>query len=107
MGLAKQQEMEATMTNIYNQLARSGLLLSDLSNRILSGKPPCIEEIVMALVIGSMDCDALTKSGDSDDWNIRRISRQLLTIAFLSALAIDCCHDTDGSTSTTIDPQLI
>jgi hypothetical protein len=76
-------------TAILNQLAHSGLLPESLSAAILAGDVPPIDEIVTALVIGAMDCEAMARTGRLMDWAERRLARQLLTIVFLAAIATD------------------
>jgi hypothetical protein len=71
---------------IYDQLARSGVLPDDLSESILSGVVPPLEEIVMPLVICSMDCHAMTDCDSKSTWTERRLARQCLVIAFLTAI---------------------
>jgi hypothetical protein len=71
---------------IYGQLARSGLLPDDLSESILSGTVPPLEEIVMPLVICALDCHALTYGDTKSTWTEKRIARQCLVIAFLTAI---------------------
>ena len=71
---------------INGQLARSGLLPDDLSAAILSGSVPPVEDIVTHLVICALDCHALTYGDAKSTWTERRIARQCLVIAFLTAL---------------------
>jgi len=73
---------------IYGQLARSGVLPDDLSGAILSGTVPPLEEIVMPLVICAMDCHALTYGDAKSTWTEKRIARQCLVIAFLTAILV-------------------
>jgi hypothetical protein len=73
---------------IIDQLAHSGLLVDDaLVAAILSDNPPPMEEIILALVIGVMDCEAVVRGDAKSSWNERRIARQCLAVAFLSAIA--------------------
>ena len=77
------------MNNILVQAARNSTLLpEDLSAAILAGNTPPVEEIVMALVIGAMDAEALVRGDPKSDWNERSIARQCLAVAFLSAMAV-------------------
>ena len=76
------------MNSILVQLAHSTLLPDDLAKPILAGNTPPTEEIVMALVIGAMDAEALVRADSKSSWNERRIARQCLAVAFLSAMAI-------------------
>jgi hypothetical protein len=76
------------MNAILDQLARSGLLVDDdMVAAIFAGNVPPLEELVMALVIGAMDCEAVVKGDPKSTWNERRIARACLTIAFLAAIA--------------------
>ena len=77
------------MKHILDQLARNSILLPDhLAKPILAGNTPPTEEIVMALVIGAMDAEALVRADSKSSWNERRIARQCLAAAFLSAMAV-------------------
>jgi hypothetical protein len=76
-------------TAILDQLARSGLLPESLSAAILAGDVPPTDEIVTALVIGAMDSEAMARAGRLMDWAERRLSRQLLTIVFLTVIAAE------------------
>jgi hypothetical protein len=74
--------------NILGQLAQTTLLPEEMSAAILVGgdHAPSVEDIVMALVVGARDCEAMTRNDLKASWNERRIARQVLTVAFLSAL---------------------
>jgi hypothetical protein len=72
--------------NILDQLARSTLLPEDLSDEILAGHEPPMEKVVMALVIGSLDCQAMVVGDDGATINEKRIARAVAIVAFLSAL---------------------
>jgi hypothetical protein len=77
------------MKHILDQLARNSTLLpGDQATAILAGNTPPIEDIVIALVIGSLDCEATVRNDPASTWNERRIARQCLAVAFLSALAV-------------------
>jgi hypothetical protein len=77
------------MKHILDQLARNSILLPDhLAKPILAGNTPPIEEIVMAMLIGSLDCEATVRNDPASTWNERRIARQCLAAAFLSAMAV-------------------
>ena len=80
------------MKRILGQLARSGLLWNDaMAGAILAGKAPPLEEIVLALVIGALDAEAVVRGDPKSTWNERRIARQCLAVAFLGAIA--CVRD--------------
>jgi hypothetical protein len=71
---------------IYDQLARTGLLPEGLSAAILAGDTPPLEDIVLNMLICSMDCHAMTECDVKSTWTERRIARQCLVIAFLTAI---------------------
>ncbi|MGJ5818792.1 hypothetical protein [Paludibaculum fermentans] len=76
------------MKRILDQLARSGLLWDErMVAAIFAGNAPPLEEIVLAVVIGAMDAEIMVRSDETSTWNERRIARQALAIAFLSAIA--------------------
>jgi hypothetical protein len=77
------------MNNILGQLAyNTGLLPDDTATAILAGDMPPIEEIVMALVTGAMDAQAVVVGDPQSTWNDKRLARMALAVAFLSAMAI-------------------
>ena len=77
------------MNNVIDQLARNtGLLPDDLATAILAGNTPPIEEIVMALVIGAMDAQAVVVGDPQSTWNEKRLARMTLAVAFLAAMAV-------------------
>jgi hypothetical protein len=76
------------MKRILDQLARSGLLVDDeMVAAIFVGNIPPLEEIVLALVIGALDAEAVVRGDPTSTWNHRRIARQGLALAFLAAIA--------------------
>jgi len=76
------------MRRIFDQLARSGLLWDDDTvTAILAGSVPPLEEVAFALVIGAMDAEATVRGDPTSTWNEKRIARQCLAVAFLSAIA--------------------
>jgi hypothetical protein len=76
------------MRKLLDQLARSTLLCDDaMVAAIFSGDPPPMDEIVLALVIGAMDAEAVVRGDAQSTWNEKRIARQILAIGFLSAIA--------------------
>jgi hypothetical protein len=77
------------MNNILDQLARNtGLLPNDLATAILTGDPPPVEDILLALVIASMDAHAVIVGDPESSWNEKRQARMALAVAFLAAMAI-------------------
>jgi len=77
------------MKAIIDQLARNTELLPDyLSKAILAGKTPPVDEIVMPLVIGVMDAHAVIVGSQESSWDEKRMSRMVLAVAFLAAMAI-------------------
>jgi hypothetical protein len=72
--------------NILDQLARTRLLSPVVSEAILNGNPPALEEVVMSLLIGTMDAEAMTRCDQESTWTEKRTARQGLIIAFLLAL---------------------
>lgn len=84
------------MKAILDQLARSGLLFDDdMVAGIFAGNAPVIEELVTALVVGAMDCETTVRNDSTSTWNERRIARQCLAIAFLTA--IGCTREQEDS----------
>jgi len=74
------------LVDILDKLARSTLLPEDLSEEILAGAEPPLEKIVMALVIGSLDCHGTLVADERATMNEKRIARAVATVAFLVAL---------------------
>jgi hypothetical protein len=76
------------MNALLNQLARSGLLFDDdMVAAIFAGNVPSLENVVTDLVIGVMDCEAVVGGDTKSTWNEKRIARQCLAVAFLTAIA--------------------
>jgi hypothetical protein len=71
---------------IYGQLARTNLLPDDVAAPILAGNVPPLEGILMPLLIGAMDCEAMIGCDSKSTWNERRLARQCLILAFLLAI---------------------
>jgi hypothetical protein len=71
---------------VYGQLARTNLLSQSQASEILAGNPPPLEDIIMALLIGAMDCEKMIGCDPKSTWNERRITRQCLILAFLLAI---------------------
>lgn len=70
-------------------LARSTLLPPYISQPILAGNPPPLPEVVDALLIHALDCDATVAGDSKSTMNERRIARAVATVAFVAALAIE------------------
>lgn len=66
------------MNRVLDQLARTGLLPTDLAGEILAGKVPPTSEVTLHLVIAAMDAHSLTDNDPKSSWTERRISRQNL-----------------------------
>jgi hypothetical protein len=75
-----------TKNVVLDQLARSTLLPEALSAEILAGAEPPVAEIVTALVIGVLDCEATLFNDTRATLNEKRISRAITTVAFLAAV---------------------
>jgi hypothetical protein len=75
------------MNAIFGQLARTRLLDDKMSAAILAGTIPSMEEIVLQLVIGIMDCEGLIRGDAKASWTEKRLARQCLGLVFLSALS--------------------
>ena len=76
------------MNSVYDQLARSGLLPTELAGEILAGRMPPKSEVTLHLVIAAMDAHAMTDGDPKSSWTERQISRQILGRTFL--LAMNC-----------------
>jgi hypothetical protein len=74
------------MNNLLVQVAHSTLLPDDLAKPILAGDTPPLEEVVMALLITTMDAYFVLDRDTS--LNERCIARMALAVAFLAAMAI-------------------
>ena len=71
---------------IYGQLARTNLLPETQSSEMLAGNVLPDEYIIMPLLIGAMDCEAMTTCDSKSTWNEKRLARQCLILAFLLAI---------------------
>ena len=76
------------MNSVYDQLARTGLLPTDLAGEIMAGKMPPKSEVTLHLLIAAMDAHAATDGDPKSSWTERRISRQNLGLSFLVAITI-------------------
>ena len=73
---------------IYDQLARTNLLPESLSSEMLAGKVLPLKDIIMPLLVGTMDCEAMIGCDPKSTWNERRLARQCLILAFLLAIVV-------------------
>ncbi|HYW38068.1 MAG TPA: hypothetical protein VE957_08140 [Terriglobales bacterium] len=74
---------------VYQQLARNTTLLpAEQSSAILAGNVPPLEGIVVPLLIGAMDCEAMIGCDPKSTWNEKRLARQCLIVALLLAIAV-------------------
>lgn len=78
--------MRTLKNEIYGQLARTNLLSESQRSEMLAGHEPSLEDIVMPLLIGAMDCEAMTACDSKATWNERRLARQCLILAFVLAI---------------------
>ena len=69
--------MESLTRNVLDQLARSTLLPSTMPAAIMASEQPCIEDIVMALMHGAQDCEAMTRNDPKASWIDRRITKAI------------------------------
>jgi hypothetical protein len=81
------QDGISTISDVYRQMARSTLLPVEMSATILAGDLPPAGDVVNALVISSLDCEATVSGDPQSSLNEKRIARACLTIAFLTALS--------------------
>jgi phosphohistidine phosphatase SixA len=80
--------MKTLKSDIYGQLARTNLLPDDVAAAMLAGHEPSLEEIIMPLLIGALDCEAVISCDPKSTWNERRLARQCLILAFLLAIVV-------------------
>ena len=76
------------MTEILGQLARSGLLLPDMSAAILTDNVPPLAEIGLALTVMTMDAESVISGDTRSSLTERRLAKMSLAVAFLAAMAI-------------------
>ena len=77
------------MKAILQQLARTTLLPAELSAQILAGTEPRLEEMALSLVIGALDCQAMTYSDPAATMTEKRLARGVTIAGFLAALLAD------------------
>ena len=82
------EAMTSMANNALDQLLRTDLLPEELSKHILSGGVPDMTEVLYQLVIGIADAYEVEKYKGST-WTDRRLSRQLVGVAFLLALLLN------------------
>ncbi len=75
--------MTTLKNEIYGQLARTNLLPESQRSEMLAGNVPPLEGIIMPLLIGAIDCEAITACDSKATWNERRLARQCLILAFV------------------------
>ena len=80
--------MKTLKSDIFGQMARTNLLPESQSAEILAGNVPPLEGILMPLLIGAMDCEAMIGCDSKSTWNERRLARQCLILAFLLAIVV-------------------
>ena len=74
---------------ILRQMAlNTNLLPVDLSKAILAGNMPPVEEIVLALVITTIDAHAVTQNDPQATWIDKRAARMALVGVILAAMAV-------------------
>ena len=78
--------MKTLKSEIYGQLARTNLLPESQSSELLAGKVLPLKDIIMPLLVGTMDCEAMIGCDSKSTWNERRLARQCLILAFLLAI---------------------
>lgn len=77
------------MTSTLIQLAHSKLLSEARSASILAGKMPPLSEILLDLVVTSLDAHAVAIGDPKTSWAERRLSHQNLANSFLLALLLE------------------
>jgi hypothetical protein len=80
-------ERKTMKDTILERLARSTLLPGDMAAAILAGDAPPLKDILDALLIGSLDCQATVVADTRSTLNEKRIGRACGIIAFLTAIA--------------------
>jgi hypothetical protein len=78
--------MEGLRNSVLDQLARTTLLPTSLLSSILAGNPATTEEIVMALLHHSIDCEVVMANDPDATWPEKRIARAVLSATFANAL---------------------
>ena len=79
--------MNTLKSDIFRQIARNtNLLPESQASEILAGNVPPLEDIIIPLLIGTMDCEALTAADSNSTWTERRLARLCLILAFLLAI---------------------
>jgi hypothetical protein len=71
---------------ILDLLARTGLLDDEMAALIVAENLPPQERIITELLIVVMDAEAVIRGGVNSTWNEKRLARQSLAIAFLTAI---------------------
>jgi hypothetical protein len=91
--------MTSMANNALNQLVRTDLLPEELSKLILSGGAPDMTEVLYQIVIGIADAYEVQKYDKNSTWTDRRLSRQLVGVAFLVTLLLN------GGTFGKVEPE--
>jgi hypothetical protein len=79
--------MNTLKSDIFGQMARNtNLLPESQSSEILAGNVPPLEDIIIPLLIGAMDCEAVIGCDPKSTWNEKRLARVCLILAFLLAI---------------------
>lgn len=90
LAVLEQDRCEPARSFILDQLARNTNLLPDaLSEAILSGVVPPRPDLTMHLIIAALDAYVAIANDPQSTWNDRRLSRQALAIAFLTAFSME------------------
>jgi hypothetical protein len=75
-------------SEVLKQLALNTTLVPDeIRSEIKNGDEPPTTDVIMALLIHSLDCWAFTESDSKASMTEKRLARQALVNAFLLALA--------------------
>ena len=80
--------MKTLKNEILGQIARTNLLPESQSAEILAGNVLPLEDIIMPLLIGALDCEAMISCDPHSTWNERRLARLCLILAFLLPIVV-------------------
>jgi hypothetical protein len=76
-------------TELYDQIARTGLLPTEMETAIRKGKFPPITRLVNQLLITALDSHLITSGDSAASWTERRLSVLCLVTVLILALAIE------------------